>query len=106
MAGQRSGIARQGRQGMSVRKRTWKNAKGESQEAWVVDYVHQGKRHNETFQRKKDADARHAAVKVDVAKGIHTPVNRSITVATAAGDWITYVELEGRERGTVAQYQA
>src|SRR2546428_5296716 len=92
---------------MSVRKRSWKNAKGEAQEAWIVDYVDQnGRRHIETFARKKDADARHAVVKVDVAKGIHTPVNRSITVATAAADWITYVELEGRERSTVAQYRA
>src|SRR5262245_27897761 len=57
---------------MSVRKRTWKNAKGEPQEAWIVDYVDQkGKRHIETFARKKDADARHAVVKVDVSKGTH-----------------------------------
>ena len=30
---------------MSIRKRTWKTAKGEAKEAWVVDYVDQaGKR--------------------------------------------------------------
>jgi integrase len=92
---------------MSVRKRTWKNAAGEQLESWVVDYTdQQGKRRFETFDRKKDADARHAAIKVDVAKGIHTPVNRSITVATAAEDWITFVELEGREQATLAQYRA
>src|SRR5262249_31730331 len=91
---------------MSVRKRTWKNAAGETKEAWIVDYVDgKGERHNETFQRKKDADARHAAVKVDVSKGVHTPVNRSITVARAADNWIDYVALEGRERATVAQYR-
>jgi hypothetical protein len=91
---------------MSVRKRTWKNAAGEAQEAWVVDYVDgQGKRHIETFAKKKDADARHAVVKVDVSKGTHTPANRSITVAQAANDWIAYIELEGRERATVAQYR-
>jgi integrase len=92
---------------MSVRKRTWQNAKGEVKKAWVVDYVDQrGQRHIETFDRRKDADARHAAIKVDVAKGVHTPINRSITVATAAEDWVTYVELEGRERATLAQYRA
>ena len=38
---------------MSVRKRTWKNAKGEPQTAWVVDYVDQkGKRHIKTFKKK------------------------------------------------------
>jgi len=26
---------------MSVRKRTWKNAKGEKKDAWIVDYVDQ-----------------------------------------------------------------
>jgi integrase len=92
---------------MSVRKRKWTTAKGEAKEAWVVDYVDgKGERHNETFERKKDADARHAVVKVDVSKGVHTPTNRSITVAKAAEDWIAYVELEGRERATVAQYRA
>jgi integrase len=92
---------------MSVRKRSWKSAKGEVKEAWVVDYVDQhGKRRNETHQRKKDADARHSAIRVDVSKGVHTPVNRSITVATAAEDWLTYVTGEGRQRATIAQYRA
>jgi integrase len=91
---------------VSVRKRTWKNPKGEAKEAWIVDYVdQQGQRHIETFARKKDADERHAVVKVDVAKGIHTPASRSITIAQAANDWIDYVELEGRERSTVVNYR-
>jgi len=92
---------------MSVRKRKWITAKGEAKEAWLVDYVDgKGERHNETFALKKAADARHAEVRVDVAKGVHTPLSRSITVARAAEDWITSVELEGRERATVDQYQA
>src|SRR5215467_427786 len=91
---------------MSVRKRTWKNPKGEAKEAWIVDYVdQQGKRHIETFARKKDADARHAVVKVDVSRGVHTPASRSLTVAAAAADWLTYVELEGCERATLVNYQ-
>jgi integrase len=91
---------------MSVRRRTW-TRNGVTKEAWVVDYVDgKGERHIETFARKKDADARHAVIKVDVAKGVHTPANCSITVAQAADDWITYVELEGRERSTISQYRA
>jgi integrase len=91
---------------MSVRKRTWTTTTGEQKEAWVVDYTDQnGQRHIKTFDRKKDADAHHAGVKVDVSKGVHTPENRSITVAEAADNWIRYVELEGRERSTVAQYR-
>jgi integrase len=91
---------------MSVRKRKWMTSKGEAKEAWIVDYIDQtGVRHLKTFERKKDADAYHATVRVDVEKGVHTAPNRSITVASAAADWIRFVELEGREPATVAGYQ-
>jgi integrase len=91
---------------MSVRKRTWTTSKGERKEAWIVDYIDQdGDRHIETFARKKDADAHHAAVKVEVAQGIHTPPAGSITVETAAADWLRWVELENRERATIAGYR-
>ena len=84
----------------------WKSRTGEKKEAWIVDYVDQdGSRHIQTFDRKKDADAYHATVRVDVRQGIHTPQNKSITVAEAAEDWIKFVELEGRERSTVDQYR-
>jgi integrase len=33
---------------MSVRKRTWKNAKGGTKEAWIVDYVDQ---HGDSTQK-------------------------------------------------------
>ena len=91
---------------MSVRKRTWTNAKGEIKEAWIVDYSDQnGERHIRTFARKKEADECHASVRVDVRQGIHTPHSNVITVAEAAEDWIAFVQLEGRERSTVAQYR-
>ena len=78
---------------MSVRKREWITQKGEAREAWVVDYTDgAGKRHNETFARKKDADARESQVKVDVRAGTHTVTSRSMTVAEAAQLWIEYVE--------------
>lgn len=91
---------------MSVRKRSWVTRKGEKKTAWVVDYVDQaGARHVATFARKKDADDYRATVKVDVRAGVHTAPSNSITVAQAAEDWIARVELEGRERATVAQYR-
>ena len=52
-----------------------------------------------------DADERHAAVKVSVGQGTHTPVNKSITVAKAAEQWLEYVKGEGAERSTTEQYQ-
>src|SRR5262249_24988420 len=54
---------------------------------------------------KKDADACHATVKVDVHQGVHTVPNRSIAVAEAAADWIRYAKLEKLEAATIAGYQ-
>ncbi len=91
---------------MAVRKREWTTRSGEARVAWVADYVDQkGKRHIQTFEKRKDADAYHANVKVDVSKGIHSPVNKSITVSQAAEQWLEYVTGEGAERSTVEQYQ-
>jgi integrase len=90
---------------MSVRKRQWKTAKGEVKESWVVDYVDgQGDRHIETFERKKDADAYHDQVKVDVRKGIHIAPSKSPTVAEAAEKWLAEANGRGRERTTLSQY--
>jgi integrase len=91
---------------MSVRKRTWTTRRGEQKEAWIVDYTDQdGDRHIETFERKKDADARHSTVKVNVRQGVHTAPSKSVTLAEAAESWIKRVEAEGRERGTIKQYR-
>ena len=58
---------------MSIRKRSWIAPTGEQKEAWIVDYRDQrGDRHIKTFTRKKDADAYHKQVGVDVRTGIHT----------------------------------
>src|SRR5262252_6711166 len=90
---------------MSVRKRKWATGSGEVKEAWIVDYTADGKRHIETFKKKKDADAYAQQVGVDIRAGTHTPVSKSITVAQAAQDWIKSVELDGREASTLAQYR-
>jgi integrase len=91
---------------MSVRKRVWTTRSGEPREAWLVDYTDgSGARHAKFFERKKDADAFHATVKVEIAQGIHTPASRSITVAEAGAEWLNYVTLEGCERATVAGYR-
>ena len=90
---------------MSVRKRKWTTRSGEAKEAWIVDYLKDGKRHIETFKRKKAADAYAQQVGVDIRAGTHTPVSTSITVAQAAEDWIKSVALEQREASTLAQYR-
>jgi integrase len=91
---------------MSVRKHHWTTRKGEPREAWLVDYTDgAGVRRAKFFQRKKDADAHHASVRVEVAAGVHTPPSRSITVKAAAADWLRWVELENRERATIVGYR-
>ena len=90
---------------MAVRKRVWMTRKGEQKTAWVVDYRDQGgKRHIETFDRKKDAEAREATVRVNIRQGTHVAPSDSITVTAAAQQWLKRVEADGRERGTLKQY--
>src|SRR5262249_25953062 len=84
---------------MSVRKRKWITSRGEAREAFIVDYVdQQGERHIRTFDRKGDATAYEATVKVDVRQGVHTA--SKLTVAEAAEAWIKRVEADGAERTT------
>jgi integrase len=92
---------------MAVRKRTWTTGKGEQREAWIVDYRdRQGDRHIETFDRKKDADAKHAEVSIGVRAGVHVAASKSKTVAEAGQIWVEAARLEGLERSTVEQYSA
>jgi integrase len=91
---------------MSIRKRTWVTGRGETREAWVVNYTDQaGARRIATFQRKRDAEAYQAQAATEVRAGTHTAVGASITVAEAAEDWLHWVELEGRERITLQTYR-
>ena len=91
---------------MSVRRRKWKDPQGETREAWVVDYVDQhGKRHLKTFPRKRDADAYHATVTVDVRKGIHTADSDSVDITRAGQLWLTTGTANGLERTTLDGYR-
>ena len=91
---------------MSIRKRVWTTKGGDRHDAWVIDYYdQQGDRHTETYTRRKDAETRHAAVHVGIRAGTHTAAAKSITVAQAAADWITKIELDQRERTTIRQYR-
>jgi integrase len=85
---------------MSIRERRWRTRKGEEKSAWVLDYVDQnGKRHIETFARKKDALDRETTVRVDVRSGTHTAHSTSVTVAEAGERWLKVCELGDNESG-------
>jgi integrase len=91
---------------MSVRKRGWVTTKGEPKEAWIADYTDgQGDRHIATFERKKDAEAFLASVKVDVGRGVHTAPSKSVTVAEAGALWLKIGESNGLERTTLDSYR-
>jgi integrase len=91
---------------MSVRRRSWINRDGSPSEAWVVDYVDQrGRRHLKTFDRRKEADAYHAVVSVDVRHGTHLPDSESITVAEAGRLWLESGDRAGLERTTLDSYR-
>src|SRR5262245_21383712 len=91
---------------MSVRKREWTTSRGEGKEAWIVDYADgQGDRHISTFERKKDADAFAATVKVDVGRGVHTAPSKSITVAEGCRLWLLTGEAHALERTTLDSYR-
>jgi integrase len=88
---------------MSVRPRKWITRSGKPRECWIVAYADtKGKRHIESFERKKEADARHAEIKAGMARGTHTVINRTATISTAAGNWIKYLEGEDREVAYIA----
>jgi hypothetical protein len=89
----------------TVCKREWTNKKGK-QVAWIADYFDQkGERHIRTFKTQRDAKACLVAIQGEVARGVHTPENASITVAEAAEIWIEKGELEKLERSTLRQYR-
>ena len=91
---------------MAVRKRTWTNADDTESTRWLVDYADgEGHRRFETFRLKKEADARHAEVTVNIGKGTHVASTKSPTVKEAGEAWIEAAEADGLERTTVDQYR-
>ena len=91
---------------MSVRRRTWKNGDGSQGEAWLVAYRdHAGIRRYKSFDKKRDADAYHKEVWVDVRRGIHTADSTSITVAEAGRQWVEGSINAGLERAPVDGYR-
>jgi integrase len=93
---------------MSVRKRTWTTSKGETKEAWIVDYKDRAKnRVMRTFSLKKEAEDFATTMKSEMRDGIHVAKSKSVTVAQAGKFWIDTAETGDPplERATVADYQ-
>src|SRR5215831_7444588 len=85
----------------SVRKRV-----RDGRTTWLADYFdQQGKRHNKTFLRERDAKMWLAQAQVEIKEGTHTPSTASITVAEAGKQWLAQGERDGLERSTLAGYR-
>jgi integrase len=90
----------------SVRKRAWRNKRGQAKTGWVVDYIDQnGERQRKTFALKKAADAFRIQAEGEVRDNIHIPESDSISVAEAGANWIASTESEELEPTTIAQYR-
>ena len=92
---------------MSVRKRTWTTAKGETKKAWIVDYKDKasGDRVMRTFQSKKEADDFATTMKSETRDGIHIARSKSVTVSQAGKFWIATAEANNLEVATVVDYK-
>jgi integrase len=89
----------------SIRRRSWKSG-GETRTAWVADYSDgAGKRRLKTFATKKAADAWLVQARGEVQRGVHTPESGSVTVATAAAEWLERCEALEREPQTIRTYR-
>jgi integrase len=87
---------------MATVRRRIRNGK---EEGWIVDYFDQNKkRHIKTFDRKRKAVDWLASTTIEVKRGIHTPENKSLTVAEAAKLWLERANTQGLETATRKQY--
>ena len=91
----------------TVRKRVRIAASGDEKTAWVADYFDQHrKRHLKTFATQKAAKAWLVETQGEIARGMHTPERRSVTVAEASELWLERGAVEGLEKATLRGYQS
>lgn len=94
----------------SVRKRKWTH-NGVDKEAWVIAYVDRaGKRRQETFEKKKDADRRRQKIEEELNGGVHVAMADGIDVAKACELYLEDCERRMRigdriTKATLAQYR-
>jgi integrase len=91
---------------MSVRKKVIHKGTPQEHLWWIADYTDgSGKRHQERFKRKAEAEAHEQKSKVAIRAGTHVPLDNNLTIADVADKWIKRVEANARERTTLKQYK-
>ena len=91
---------------MSVRKRSWVTAKGESRDAWIIDYPDaQGTQGGlkPSSERRMPTRLRLRRT-VEVREGVHVADSASVTVREAGDLWLTRSKSDGLERATLMVY--
>ena len=92
---------------MSIRKRTWKTSKGESKEAWIVDYADAaGKRRQKTFDNKKERSGRlSGAGESRCRRGSPRTGQHEHHGRGGGGSWLTTCRGRELERATLEGYE-
>lgn len=94
-----------------IRKRTWRTKTGETRTAWQLSYYDKnGERHQQQFETKREADDERIRVEGQIARGVHVPDKRSLTVAQVGeaflADFEELVESGKRSRETLRGYES
>ncbi|MCY6379345.1 tyrosine-type recombinase/integrase [Hoeflea prorocentri] len=93
-----------------VRKRSWATKSGEKRTAWQLNYVDRdGNLQQKQFGTKREAEDERIRVEGQIARGVHVPDKRSITVGDAAraflSDFENLVDASKRARITLRGYE-
>ncbi|MCC4254138.1 site-specific integrase [Sphingobium naphthae] len=86
----------------SVAKRKWTSPDGSKKEAWLVRYVHQGRRRGKTFDLKKDADAFAKKVERELEDGTHVARDNEATVLAISRGYLEHNAMRVRD-GRITQ---
>lgn len=86
----------------SVAKRKWTSPDGSKKEAWLVRYVHQGRRRGKTFDLKKEADAFAKKVERELEDGTHVARDNEATVQAISREYLEHNAMRVRD-GRITQ---
>ena len=94
-----------------IRKRTWTTKSGDKRTAWQVNYVDdEGSLQQKQFGTRREANDERIRIEGQIAKGVHVPDRRSITVGDAAraflADFEELVQAGKRSRTTLNGYES
>lgn len=94
----------------SIRKRTWRTKAGQTRTAWQLSYVDKdGHLQQQQFKTRREADDERIRVEGQLAKGVHVPDKKSLTVKDAAdaflADFDELVQAGKRARITLRGYR-